>query len=81
MMVDKEFISIYESISLEEYEEAADSTFSYFPVIVKTGEKDEDGEEIEIITYARHTYIYDDEIKSYLETGYHRGVDNIEKDT
>jgi len=68
-VADKEFISIYKHISLEEYEKAADSTFSHFPVIVKTGEKDKDGKEIEIISYAKHKYIYDNEMKDYLAFG------------
>lgn len=74
MSADAEFISIFKSISLKKYEKAAISSFSYFPVITKTGEKDEDGEEIEIITYAMHKYIYGDEMKGFLETGRIRDV-------
>ncbi len=69
MSEDREYVSIYEKISEEEYEEAADPTFSYFPVIVKTGEKDEDGNPIELVSYARHKYIYDQEMRDYLARG------------
>ena len=69
MSEDRDYISIYERTSEQEYEEAADATFSYFPVVEKTGEKDEDGKPIEIVSYARHKYLKGQEMLDYLAYG------------
>ena len=62
------YISMYERISEEEYEEAKDSSFSYFPVIVKGGDMDNEGNPIDAISYAKHKYIYGQEMMDYLAT-------------
>ena len=52
--------SIFETISKEEYEEAADSSYSYFP-IVSPGKDPETGKSKEQIHfYAKHKYAEDE---------------------
>jgi len=52
--------SIFKTISKEEYEGAADPTYSYFP-IVSPGKNSETGEsEEQIFGYAKHKYVEDE---------------------
>lgn len=54
------FESIFKTIGKEEYEEAADPTYSYFP-IVSPGKNPETGKsEEQIYFYAKHKYSKDE---------------------
>jgi len=51
------FKSIYQVITKEEFEQAADPSYSYFPC-VSPGKDPESGKSIEVINhYAKHKYI------------------------
>jgi len=64
-----DYVSIYAHIDEKEYEEAIDPSYSYFPVIIKDGAVDEEGEIIDDVSYAKHKYVYGQEMMDYLAKG------------